>query len=62
MGAETERVPSCRSCGVLEKAYGAIGADVPLYPVPLAWPLYIWFRGICEPRCWACWGCDGAFW
>lgn len=29
-----EDLLSCRSCGVLEKAYGAIGADVPLYPAP----------------------------
>jgi hypothetical protein len=28
-GAETDLF-SCRNCGVLEKAYGAIGADVPL--------------------------------
>jgi hypothetical protein len=60
-GADTDLLPCC-SPGVVWKAYGAIGADVPLYPVPLDWPLYIWFRGACEPRCCEWWCCEGAFW
>lgn len=51
-GDETDLF-SWRSGGVVEKAYGAIGVGVPLYPVPLECPLYAWVRGICEPRC--CW-------
>jgi hypothetical protein len=39
-GADTDLF-SWRSPGVLENAYGAIGAEVPLYPVPLECPLYI---------------------
>lgn len=34
-GADDDR-ESCRSWGVLEKAYGAMGAEVPRYPAPAA--------------------------
>jgi hypothetical protein len=53
-GVETDRV-SWRSWGVVLKAYGAIGAAVPLYPVPPEFPL-CWLRGICDARCgWCGW-------
>ena len=56
MGADTDLL-SCRNWGVLENAYGAIGADVPLYPVAPEWVLYAWFRGVCVDRCcgWCGW-------
>lgn len=48
-GADVDLL-SWRNCGVLWKAYGAIGAAVPRYPDPPLWAPYIWLRGICEDR------------
>lgn len=54
-GAETDLF-SWRSCGVLLKAYGAMGAAAALYPVGAEFALCS-LRGICDGRgcCWVEW-------